>query len=71
MLSSANGRGRGTPRRSEPSPTPPLPPPLPPLPMVPISPTKPAKQSFMTLASKKRLQKALIKMNILPKNTIT
>ncbi|XP_014252109.1 rap guanine nucleotide exchange factor 2 isoform X4 [Cimex lectularius] len=70
MLTSASGRSRGTPRRSEPSPPPPLPPPLPPLPVAPVSPTKPVKQSFMTLASKKRLQKALIKMNILPKNTI-
>ncbi|XP_066903454.1 rap guanine nucleotide exchange factor 6 isoform X8 [Halyomorpha halys] len=66
--SSGNRSGRGTPKRSDP--TPPHPPPLPPLPVAPISPTKPSKQSFMTLASKKRLQKALIKMNILPKNTI-
>ncbi|CAA9998648.1 unnamed protein product, partial [Nesidiocoris tenuis] len=71
MLCNTSGKGRGTPRRSEPNPAPPpLPPPLPPIPVAPVSPTKPAKQSFMTLASKKRLQKALVKMNILPKNTI-
>ena len=70
MVESASGRGKTTPRRVEACPPPPHPPPLPP-PVAPISPTKPAKQSFMTLAPKRRLQKALIKMNILPKNTIT
>lgn len=58
----------------------PPPPPPPPAP-IPPSPSKPPSThatatpnkggGFMTLGPKKRLQKALMKMNILPKNTIT
>uniref|UniRef100_A0A1B6CBW2 Rap guanine nucleotide exchange factor 2 n=2 Tax=Clastoptera arizonana TaxID=38151 RepID=A0A1B6CBW2_9HEMI len=56
----------------------PPPPPPPPAP-VPPSPSKPPTHAatpnkvggFMTLGPKKRLQKALMKMNILPKNIIT
>ncbi|XP_054267681.1 rap guanine nucleotide exchange factor 2 isoform X3 [Macrosteles quadrilineatus] len=57
-----------------------VPPPPPPPPPIPSSPSKlttpqsvptPTKVgSFMTLGPKKRMQKALMKMNILPKNTI-
>ncbi|XP_075217382.1 PDZ domain-containing guanine nucleotide exchange factor isoform X2 [Lycorma delicatula] len=54
-------------------PPPPPPPPVPPSPskhsVTTATPNKPG--GFMTLGPKKRLQKALVKMNILPKNTIT
>lgn len=58
----------------------PPPPPPPPAPVPPSPSKQPPQQTaptpnkaggFMTLGPKKRLQKALIKMNILPKNTIT
>ncbi|KAL1122157.1 hypothetical protein AAG570_003562 [Ranatra chinensis] len=72
MVESASGRGGNNNNNNSGKTTPPPPPPPPPAPIsTPLSPTKPAKQSFMTLAPKKRLQKALIRMNILPKNTIT
>uniref|UniRef100_A0A8D8PXE9 Rap guanine nucleotide exchange factor 6 n=1 Tax=Cacopsylla melanoneura TaxID=428564 RepID=A0A8D8PXE9_9HEMI len=47
-----------------------IPPPPPPPPPPPVTPSK-TSHSFMTLGPKKRLQKALMKMNLLPKNTIT
>ncbi|XP_046668061.1 rap guanine nucleotide exchange factor 6 isoform X3 [Homalodisca vitripennis] len=62
-------------RLDVPPPPPPPPAPVPPspskLPAPPSTATPNKAGGFMTLGPKKRLQKALIKMNILPKNTIT